>query len=70
MINSKDVESGYSALHRAAFFGHIQTLVFLIKQGDERILFAILFLFLLTQLLFVFLHYYENEYYKLFLANI
>jgi len=35
MINSKDVESGYSALHRAAFFGHIQTLIFLIKQGSN-----------------------------------
>jgi len=32
-INMKDVESGYSALHRAIFHGQIQTLISLIKQG-------------------------------------
>lgn len=32
-LNGKDTESGYSALHRAVFYGQIRTVVFLIKQG-------------------------------------
>jgi hypothetical protein len=32
-LNGKDAESGYSALHRAIFYGQIRTVVFLIKQG-------------------------------------
>ena len=33
-LNGKDAESGYSALHRAIFYGQIRTVVFLIKQGE------------------------------------
>ena len=32
-INSKDVESGYSSLHRAMFHGQIETVVKLIQCG-------------------------------------
>jgi len=34
-INGKDRESGYSALHRAALYGQIRTLIYLIKQGGN-----------------------------------
>ena len=33
-INSKDGESGYSALHRAVLYGQLRAVVFLIKQGQ------------------------------------
>ena len=32
-INSKDTESGYTALHRAMFHGRLRTVVFLIQSG-------------------------------------
>ena len=36
-INGKDRESGYSALHRAALYGQIRTLIYLIKQGRMNV---------------------------------
>ena len=36
-LNGKDTESGYSALHRAVFYGQIRTVVFLIQQGEKLV---------------------------------
>jgi ankyrin repeat protein len=44
-LNGKDTESGYSALHRAVFYGQIRTVVFLINKGEYGTLIRDLFAF-------------------------
>ena len=40
-LNSKDAESGYSPLHRAAFHGQLRTLVWLLQVVHRKIFGAV-----------------------------
>ena len=40
-LNSKDAESGYSPLHRAAFHGQIRTFVWLLQVAHRKIFGAV-----------------------------
>ena len=40
-LNSKDAESGYSPLHRAAFHGQLRTLVWLLQVAHRKIFGAV-----------------------------